>query len=861
MSDVAEVREPAPLSLSRPLAEIIEEAEDIAHAAAQAPTSLHLLLAFFTSSNPVERFLKEGGISDRRLLELLPPRPSEARTAVREIMERAAKVAASCGSRSVDSLHVLIGITRVQESLAYRLLEEAGEQPSRLRNRAMTRLTGQRDPWAPARADDGSQKSTPKHHLSRRPSAADSRHRSAAVSWTPPVKTPSPRTRRDPPPPSKLRKTPAEPTGHKTTPAPPGPALGSTSADRPAHQTGPRPSDDRNMRAKSFEPWLLPEDEFPWLTSLGRNLSEEAGRGELDLLVGRESEVDQLIDVLGKRRANNPCLVGKPGVGKTAIVEGLAARWVDGSEGQKARVIIGLDAGRLLMGTHLRGSFNERLRGLQDEVEQSEGRVLIFFDELHTLIGAGASGDGPLDAANELKAALARGKFPCIGATTPEEYSTHIAKDAALARRFVPILVEEPNQEQAETMLYRLLPVYAEHHGVGYTPASVRDAIRLSARFLPEQQLPDKAIALLDLAGSRAARSGEPEVDSAAVAALISERTGIPAERLLATDHERMLSLESELSRRVIGHEAALSRVAEVVRRHAAGFASRRPQGSFLLVGPSGVGKTETAKALAEILHGAESRLLRFDLSEFSEAHAVSRLVGAPPGYVGHDAGGQLTEAVRKRPGCVVLFDEVEKAHVEVLQVLLQVLDEGRLTDGQGRTLSFAETVLVMTSNLGVESVFSRPRSIGFGQPEKGQKVGVEDEVLDAVRRALPAELWARIDEKLYFRPLERSELRRVVRLLAKSSSDRLRAERGIGFTLDASAVEALVEHGGTDPRLGARPLRSALSHLVEGPLAARILQGRLHAGEEVRVSWGSRVPGTNQGPGGLLFQVPGSRG
>jgi ATP-dependent Clp protease ATP-binding subunit ClpC len=577
-------------------------------------------------------------------------------------------------------------------------------------------------------------------------------------------------------------------------------------------------------------------------------LSVEAARGELDVLVGREPEVEQLVDILGKRRANNPCLVGEPGVGKTAIVEGLAARWAVGSPEERAKIVIGLDAGRLLVGTHLRGSFSEKLRGLQDEVKRAEGKVLVFFDELHTLVGAGAAGEGALDAAGELKAALARGDFPCMGASTPEEFERHVARDPALERRFVPVRVEEPHPDQAEAMLFRILPAYAAHHGVGFTPEAVRASVRLSMRFIPEQRLPDKAIALLDLAGSRAARAGLDEVDAREVARLVAERTGVPLERLLRTDRERLLDLEGALGRRVVGHRRSLERIAEVIRRHAAGFGSHRPLGVFLLVGPSGVGKTETAKALAEILHeGDPGALVRFDLSEFSEAHAVARLVGAPPGYVGHDSGGQLTEAVRRRPGRVVLLDEIEKAHREVLQVLLSILDEGRLTDARGRTVSFAESVIILTSNLGSELASPRSRKVGFASTQ-APSPSAETAVLEAARRALAPELWGRIDEKLYYPPLERAEVRRIARLLVAESSARLERERGIAFDLDARAIDALIEQGGVDAQLGARPLRRVLGHLVEGPIAARVLEGRLHAGERVTV--------TRRDGGGLLFRV-----
>ena len=876
------MRDPVRLTLSDALREVIEEAEDIAAEAGQVPGSVHLLLAFFTTRNRTERFLRERHLDEDRLLKHVPPGAREPKGSVRTIMEKAAQLAAGCGSERVEGLHVLVGMTRVRESGAYRVLDGAGVCPARLRTRALTLLTSATPRWLHRDPSGVAPSGQARHHLSRRPRPPQRLESPGPFPWEPPlVPPPVKQTRRDPPPRPKADPTPsssayperrdveASPgldavTGRVsevTLEAREGPAERPTSSapesarpseERPTSSApeSARPSEASSSSGPSSSAWMLPEEEFPWLSSLGRNLSLEAARGELDVLVGREHEVEQLIDVLGKRRSNNPCLVGEPGVGKTAIVEGLAARWVRSPPSARERIIVGLDAGRLLVGTHLRGSFSEKLNGLKDEVKRAQGRVLVFFDELHTLVGAGASGDGPLDAANELKAALGRGEFPCIGATTTDEYRRHITKDPALERRFVPILVKEPSAEEAEAMLRSILPAYADHHAVVFTDQAVQAAVRLSVRFLTEQHLPDKAIALLDLAGSRAARSGQTEVGHENIAHLVAERVRVPVERMLDGDRSRLLTLESELSRRIVGHERALGRIAEVIRRHAAGFGTHRPLGIFLLVGPSGVGKTETAKALAHALHGDEQSLVRFDLSEFSEPHSVARLIGAPPGYVGHDAGGQLTEAVRKRPACILLFDEVEKAHREVLQVLLQILDDGRLSDGHGRTHGFSEAIVVLTSNLGSERIYHRHRRIGFEDTSDAEDL--ESAVMTAARRGLAPELWSRIDEKFFYPPLKKPEVRRIARLLVADSSARLERERGIAFELDGLAVDAVLEQGGFEASLGARPLRRVLGHLVESPIAARILEGRLHAGERVLVSRHTR--------GGLVFRVGGER-
>lgn len=858
------------LPYAAPLMRILDEAEDIARATEQRPTTAHLLLSFFTSRNQAERMLRDRQIDEDRLLDLVDPANKEPKQSIREILERAGQVAAGCGAREVDTLHVLVAMTRARDSLAYQLLEKTGEKLPLIRNRALTILTGAVPRWLTGKEAVEAQEPAPVQVSSMLPTKVRSsavygtpkreplprdKPRGSPITWTPPILMAETRPQKRPsaPPPSEAKRRREEAARLLAKPSS---RIAETQkartelAPEPLSEppvTRPKPTPNSKASADPAEPWLLSPDEYPWLTSIGRNLSAEAARGKLDPLIGREKEIEALIDILGKRRANNPVLIGEPGVGKTAVVEGLASRLVHEAPtsvlGKK--IVISLDVGSLLVGTHLRGSFNEKLLGLREEVARSGGRVVVFFDELHTLVGAGSTGDGPQDAANELKTALARGDFPCLGATTPDEYTKHLEPDAALKRRFVPVLIKEPSQDEALRMLDRIVPEYAEHHGVRYSDEALKMAVVLSARYLTDRHLPDKAIALLDLAGSRAARAGLRAVDGRLVAELIAQRVDLPVERLLGSDRERLLGLEDLLRKEVIGHTNQLARIAQVVRRNAAGFHSQRPQGAFLFVGPTGVGKTETAKALAKILHGSADSLIRFDLSEYGEAHAVARLVGAPPGYVGYDAGGQLTEAVRKRPGRVILFDEIEKAHRDVLQLLLQILDEGRLTDGHGRTVSFAETIVILTSNLG--SDLARSKRIGFAE-EAGQTQNLEQEILGRAKQALSPELWGRIEDKLVFQPLSRNEVQAIARLLAQDSSRRLGAERGISYELDDSAVEYLLDQGGYDLALGARPMRQALARIVEGPIAARILEGRLHADERVLVS--------TRPQGGLVFLV-----
>ena len=927
--------------LSPDLRHVLEEAREIAEATSQPVTSHHVLLAFFVSRNPAERLLRSREVDEDRLLALVDPEAKEPRAALREVVARGSQVAAGCGAREVDCLHVLVAMTRHRQSTAYRMLSRADPKLGHLRTRALTILTGAVPRWMsrrnrPDRADRSDRLDRGEATVAvSRPPIRGERSRRPAITWTPPLvaqaphgrklaiprrrsdasrkrssvpaaapsrpirpgAAESPRSRpevrpgrgRSPataeplPAPSLADGTPSARAG-RVRPAPrpgsppdvsPMPSASTPNVEPPPHaaatphakrgpapharpgaapqvQPGaarpvsPKPSDkpQSSVDIDVAAPWMLDPESYPWLTSLGRNLSAAAARGEVDRLVGRETEIETLIDVLGKRRSNNPVLIGEPGVGKTAVVEGLAARLVQDDLHRLGRkILIVLDVGALLVGTHLRGSFSEKMQGVKEEVRRSRGRIIVFFDELHTLIGAGSTGDGPQDAAHELKTALARGHFPCIGATTFDEYKQHIEPDPALARRFVPVLVKELSPDQTIEMLQSVLPAYARHHKVWYRSAAIQAAVDLSVRYMTDRFLPDKAITLLDLGGSRAARRGQKEVDRPLIAELVAERCDLPVERLLGSDAERLLQLERLLAKAVVGQTAALARIATVIRRNAAGFRGARPAGSLLFVGPTGVGKTQTAKALARILHGNEDALLRVDLSEFGEAHSTARLVGAPPGYVGHDAGGQLTEAVRRRPGRVVLFDELEKAHPDVLQLLLQVLDDGRLTDGRGRTVSFTDCLIIMTSNLGVDGA-SRG-AIGFGGQDGASN---DDRVLDAARRALAPELWGRIEEKLVFQPLQPAEIRQIAALLSEDSSARLTRERGISYALDDRAIDFMIAQGGHDLRHGARPMRQVLSRLVEAPIAQRILEGRLRADEHVQVS--------TRADGSLIFRV-----
>jgi len=793
---------------SMELAQVLTEAEDIARNVNQKLTSAHQLLAFFTIPNRAELLLKDRGIDEDRILLAISGPPKEPDGTERDLRERARLVAEGLGAEEVDCLHLLIAMSRVRASSAHQLLAACGLQLSALRNVALSYFT--------ARMPRRLRELQPARVVG--PSAA-----------TPPLAA-----RRHPSERTEERRASSTPRAElQQEPLPAGPDFQDSPQETPLPTPLPTPRPTPSSAAQpSRSPWALQPKAFPWLSSLARNVTELAAGGKLDPLIGREREVEETIDILGKRRSNNPILVGEPGVGKTAIVEGVAQRLL---AAKSDRVVVEIDMASVLAGTQLRGSFSEKLKGIKEEVRQAAGRVVVFIDEIHTLMGAGSTGEGPQDAANELKSALARGEFPCIGATTHDEYRQHIEKDPALERRFSPVLVREPSIPDTVQILKGLLPRYEQHHRVRYAPEALEAAAALTARYISDRFLPDKAVAAIDLAGSRARRRGAATVDVAEVSRVVAQMAGIPESRLVTSDQERILGLEKALSGKVIGHAGAVARVAQVLRRNYAGFASRRPMGSFLFLGPTGVGKTELARALAEVLFGGREALVRIDMSECSEQTGVARLVGAAPGYVGYGEGGQLTDAVRRRPASLVLLDEIEKAHTDVWMLLLQVLEEGRLTDGRGRQVDFSNTVVVLTSNLGgAEATRTSSGVMGFGASEK--VASREDQTLAAARAALPVELWNRLDERIAFGRLSEEDIAQIAAMLLEESSARLAGERRIRFSAGADVVRHLVANGGFEPALGARPMRGAVQRLVEAPLAERILSGEFGPGDLVRV-------------------------
>lgn len=635
----------------------------------------------------------------------------------------------------------------------------------------------------------------------------------------------------------------------------------------------------------------------PTLNEFGRDLTVQAKEGKLDPVVGREKEIERVIQVLSRRTKNNPVLIGDPGVGKTAIAEGLAQMIVTNKvpEILANKRVVTLDLSAMVAGSKYRGEFEERLKKVMEEI-RADGNIILFIDELHTLIGAGAA-EGAIDAANILKPALARGELQCIGATTIDEYRKYIEKDPALERRFQPINVGEPTVEEAIAILRGLRDRYEAHHRVEIKDEAIEAAVRLSDRYISDRFLPDKAIDLVDEAASRvrlasfvappdlktleeeierlkkekeaavlaqefekaaqirdeehrlreqvaeqrSAWESKRDVEKSVVTAddiaqIVASWTGIPVKKLAQEEGERLLNLEKLLHERVIGQDEAVAAVSRAVRRARAGLKDpKRPIGSFIFLGPTGVGKTELGRALAEALFGDEDAMIRIDMSEYMEKHAVSRLVGAPPGYIGHDEGGQLTDAVRRRPYSVVLLDEIEKAHPEVFNILLQVLEDGRLTDTKGRTVDFRNTVIIMTSNVGAS--FLRKEALGFAarRDEETEYKNMRSRVMEELKHTFRPEFLNRVDELVVFHSLQSDALLKVTEVLMRDVTKRLK-EQGFELDVEKSALEVIAKEG-NDPAFGARPLRRAIQRLIEDELSEKILEGAFKAGDKIKVT------------------------
>ncbi|MEW5352149.1 ATP-dependent Clp protease ATP-binding subunit [Streptomyces sp. 16-176A] len=765
----------------------------------------------------------------------------------RELINTATRRAAEDGSSDLDTEHLLWACTQVDPTRG--LLTQAGADPDRLGADLAAALPGE--------------SGTPSAEPGLTPAAkrvllrAYERSRAAGVSYIGPEHLLG-----------ALLDT-------------PGTAAGRVLASHGLETERLRRSAEEAARSETAPGGGEKPSDTPTLDQYGRDLTEEARDGKLDPVVGRALEIEQTVEILSRRSKNNPVLIGEPGVGKTAIVEGLAQRIIAGDVPKtlEDKRVVALDLTGLVAGAQYRGQFEERLKNVIDEVKAASESTILFLDELHTVVGAGATGEGSMDAGNILKPALARGELHVVGATTLDEYRRYVEKDAALERRFQPVMVPEPSVEETVQILEGLRDSYEAHHQVRYSDDALAAAAVLSDRYVSDRFLPDKAIDLLDQAGARVRlrslgrstevaegedrlaklrrekdqavaaedferaselkdriaeaedelaglaerREGVLEVTVDDIADVLSRRTGIPVSQLTESEKERLLKLEEALHDRVVGQDEAVTAIAQAVRRSRAGMGDpNRPVGSFLFLGPTGVGKTELAKALAELLFGDENRLVRFDMSEFQEKHTVSRLVGAPPGYVGHEEAGQLTEKVRRQPYSVLLFDEVEKAHPDVFNALLQVLDDGRLTDAQGRTVDFRNTVVVMTSNIGAQRILAH----------HGDVADIKDQLMEDLRGRFLPEFLNRIDDIIIFHGLGEEELNRIVDLLLDNSRRRVRAQ-GLELEVTDAAKRLLVAHG-HQPEFGARPLRRTIQTELDNRIASLLLSDEADPGDTI---------------------------
>ncbi len=793
-------------------------ADELAQQQKERTSSAHLLAAISARPNPGCDLLRERKLGVEELLRAIRGVDEELEDPVLVCLQRARDIAGRMGEPEAAAVHLLVAMMSEPRSAARRALEGIGIDIARLRTQAVQVGLGL----------VGRRRASPVEPPREAPPAPRRAATAIRVPLYPPPRklqggeelpTAEPRSNHE-------ARAGSEPRGAGVVVPVMALPAGAQRVTLTRAVPTPPVAKVAQKEVDALERFELDAQKFPTLTSLGRNLTLAAARGELDPVVGRDAVIEQALDVLAKREGNNPCLVGIAGVGKTSIVRGLAQRIASAEDvlSLDDRVIVQVPVSELVAGTGVRGALASRVAALRKEVLAAKGRIVIFFDEIHQLF----VGEAAEEIASELKLAFSRGELPCIGATTPEDFQKALAADAGLARRFSLVEVEQPSREEAYLIVDALRPRLEAHHQVRYQTEAMALGVGWSVRYLPGRALPDKAVSILDLAGARTRRRGRPEVTAESVAEVVAELADMPVDRLLEADGDRMLRLEEILAERVVGHGSQIRRIARILRRNAAGLGSRRPIGTFLLLGPTGVGKTETAKAIAEVLFHCDTALTRVDLSEFAEPHSIARLIGAPPGYVGHEAGGQLTEAVRRRPYQVILLDELEKAHPDVLTSFLAVFDEGRLTDGRGRTVDFTNTVIVMTSNLGAEESGSLPRRrVGFGNDEQ-DRADLEQRVVAAARSSLAPELYNRIDEVLVFAPLGRDEVREIARRLLDGVSRALSAQRGLRLDFGPEVVEFLLDHGGFDPTLGARPMKRTIARLVEAPLAEKILRGEL---------------------------------
>lgn len=855
------------LAESKELARVLEESRAVAAESGVPMTSAHALLCLFIVENQAMRFLQQHGLELDQLVASMETIPQERPKIWEEIYHRAQDIARVQNEPSMSSLHMLVSLCSFVDCSAYSLLKAQRLVPSDIRNDLMAQMhsvvdapqdlpppaptttvpnfgqpVAPRTPAPPPRAVGLTSNTTQTlaerllKERTKRPAKEDEVTVEATSPRGKSLLRPLDKSLSNIPVPSRQRLL------RRRSQQQPTVDVDESTAKSPARAARKKPA-RRPTPVPAFRPeaYRLTPREFPLLSRMGRNLSEDAIAGKLDEAIGREEIILRLIDTLNKRRSNNPLLVGEPGVGKTAIVEGFVRYLIDQAKagiptGLEQRIVVSIEASAMVAGTSVRGAFAERMTQLKQEVQRANGRIIVFFDELHHWIGAGGSNDSGSDASGELKSALARGEFPCIGATTWAEYTQYIEPDNAFTRRFETIRVAEPDMNATLRIVQGMRETYEAHHDIEIPDDSIEFAVKLAHRYLPNRRNPDKSFGVIDFAGSLARRAREPSLSKETVARAVADQAGIDPSRLMMADRAHYAKLDQLLAQEIVGQEAAVERAASLLQRNYAGFSAGRPIGSFLFLGPTGVGKTEFARALARVLFGSDDAMLRIDMSEYMESHSVARLIGAPPGYVGHDAAGLLTEPVRRSPYQLILLDELEKAHPDILNLLIQVLDEGRLTDARGNTVDFTSTIVVMTTNLGAKLLTesSTSRTVGFAQQSDDEQQ--ETLARKEAQKYFRPEVWNRIDEVIVFPALTKAQIARIARRMLRASSDRLQQQRNISFECTDAVIEHLVQSGGYDSEFGARPMRRTIERVVEQFVAQMILEERAHAGDTLHL-------------------------